>query len=390
MFVSCVRDIIFFSIRYGISMKKPLLFLFIFFYGGSSLIAEFVTQKDYFLLKEHHGYNVPPLIFLQNKNYEHDVSFNLSFLYYYAAQDGLDLANSGAIITNGTSTGTTLATNNSIALLQDFTYNPGFKAGMTVSSQAWTLHADYTYIRQTTLTSQAAIEPDPIVGTGVWILNNWFEQFSSVGQTMSTTDLASSWILGMDFADVTFGRAFYENDSAVITPFFGVRGAWIRQNLDITIDVPAYVVFDGITSPISSYNFSNSWAVGPRTGFQASWLFGHGLRIEGIAGASLLFTQFSQVTHNEDLASSITSQLSSQLPHVNCLRPQFDLGLGLGWGTYLHEQRYYIDFSMSYDFLVLWQQNMMRKLMDQSVVGTGAAAGDLYLQGLKINAAFYF
>lgn len=33
---------------------------------------------------------------------------------------------------------------------------------------------------------------------------------------------------------------------------------------------------------------------------------------------------------------------------------------------------------------------MMRKLVDQTVSGTGAAAGDLFLQGLNISASFYF
>ncbi|MBP6870235.1 hypothetical protein KBC04_05105 [Candidatus Babeliales bacterium] len=261
---------------------------------------------------------------------------------------------------------------------------------MGVYCNEWTLNAQYTWIRQSTFTNQDAIDPEPLVGMGVWVLNNWFEQLSSLGQIMSATNIDSQWDLGMDFADLTMGYPIYEGRYLSMVPFFGVRGLWIRQQLDVTIDVPSYIEFDLVTSPITSYNTANSWAFGPRTGFDVSWLFKYGLRIEGSAGANLLFTQYSTVQHAEQVASSVDGQLSVRLPNVQTVRPEFDLSLGLGWGTYIKEDAYYIDFSVQYDFLLLWQQNMMRKLVDQAVAGTGATAGDLYLQGLAVRAAFYF
>lgn len=346
-----------------------------------------IWQKNQYAI----GYNVPPLVHLQEKNNKHhDISFDLSFLYYYAGQDGLDLANSAAVITSGASAGNVISTDNSITLVQNLTYNPGFKAGVAISCEEWILNAKYTWIRQSTFTNESAITPDPLVGSGVWILNNWFQQLSSFGQTISATNLESQWDLGMDFADITMGYPSYEKRYLSIVPFFGVRSLWISQNLDIAIDIPSDTQIDLITSPISSYNNSKSWAFGPRTGFDVSWLFPYGLRIEGTAGANLLFTQFTNVTHTEQLASAENSQISSQLPHINCLRPEFDLGLGLGWGSYLKNENYYVDLSIRYDFLFFWQQNMMKKLTDQIITGVGAAAGDLYLHGLTLQAAFYF
>lgn len=373
-------------------MKKSIHFLMMVCVLNNALRADFLVQDNLKQKKQHGiGYNASPSIYLQGQNCrKHAISFDLALLYYYAGQDGLDLANSGAVITSGISTGTVVATDNSIGLVQDCTYNPGFKVGAGVCCNEWTLNAAYTWIRQSTLTNQTPIVPDPLEGSGVWILNNWFEQVSSFGQTMSATDISSQWNLAMNFADLTMGHAFYENNYLSIVPFFGVRGAWINQQLDIAIDVPTEVVTDLVTSPINSYNSSNSWALGPRTGFDASWLFKHGLRIEGCAAVNLLFTQYTSVQHSEQVASSATSELSMQLPNINCVRPELDLGLGLGWGTYINDQKYYIDFSIKYDFLILWQQNMMRKLVDQMVSGVGAAPGDLYLQGINIRAAFYF
>ena len=373
-------------------MKNMIRFLILYLIFDTAIQAEFLTKENTPSRKQCViGYNAPPLIFLQEKDSRsHDISFDLSFLYYYAAEDGLDLANSAAVMTSGGSTGTIISTDNSIGLMQDLTYNPGFKAGIGTCCREWTLNAEYTWIRQTTSTNENAITPEPAVGMGVWVLNNWFSQLSSLGQTISTTNISSQWNLGMDFADLTMGHPFYEGRYLSIVPFFGVRSAWIRQQLDMAITAPSSVVFDVVTSPINSYNNSNSWAVGPRTGFDASWLFSYGLRIEGSAGASLLFTQYTDLTHSEQVASSATSTLSMQLPNINCVRPELDFGIGLGWGTYFKEQDYYIDFSIKYDFLLLSQQNMMRKLVDQMVSGTGAAPGDLYLQGMNIRAAFYF
>ncbi len=79
-----------------------------------------------------------------------------------------------------------------------------------------------------------------------------------------------------------------------------------------------------------------------------------------------------------------------QLPNINCVRPQLDMSLGLGWGTYLQDKKYYVDFSIRYDFLLLFQQNMMRKLADQMISAIGAAPGDLYVQGVNIRASFDF
>jgi hypothetical protein len=64
--------------------------------------------------------------------------------------------------------------------------------------------------------------------------------------------------------------------------------------------------------------------------------------------------------------------------------------VGIGWGTYVRGERYYLDFAGSYDFLLFWQQNAMRKLLDQTVTGIGASSGDLYLHGMDLSFSVYF
>jgi hypothetical protein len=331
-------------------------------------------------------HDLAPVLSLQGKNYDHDISFYGSFLYYYAAQDGLDLGNSAEL----SSGGVVIAPTTSVGLMQSLTFNPAFKVGMGVSCDNWMLNADYTWIRQTTFTNTNAPAAESTNYTGVWTLNNWFQQTSTLGQTISATHIDSSWELGIDFADLTVSAPFYENQHAALLPFFGLRGAWIRQNLDIAIQIPDNALNDIVTNPVSSNNLSRSWAVGPRAGCNASWNLGHGLRFTGSAGVNALFTQYTDITHSEQVAESDTETLNVVLENINCLRPELDLSFGLAWSTYCQDERCYFDISASYDFLVLGQQNMMRKLVDQTISGTSAAPGDLFLQGLNAKISLYF
>lgn len=320
-------------------------------------------------------------------------SLELSFLCYEAGEDGLDLASSAAIITSGSSTGVVVATDNSIGLMQKSSYQPGFKVGMGATWTDWSLNADYTWIRQVTSTHRTAVATDPAVGSGVWLLNNWFQQTTSAEQTMSATKVSSKWHLGIDLADLTAYRNFNPGRHLSIDPFFGLRGAWIRQKLSLSIQVPPAAVDDLTTNPIHSHNASNSWAVGPRMGCALAGLFGKGFRVEGDFAAALLFTQYSQISHSEQVASGseTPSTLKGKLSDVNCVRPELELSLGFGWHTLLNKRKKSsLDLLLRYDFLYFWQQNMMRKLADQMVSGSGATAGDLYLEGFSLRAAFLF
>jgi hypothetical protein len=66
-----------------------------------------------------------------------------------------------------------------------------------------------------------------------------------------------------------------------------------------------------------------------------------------------------------------------------------EMGVGLGWGSYLYCQKYYIDFSARYDFALLWEQNVMRSFAS-SLAGRADDIGDLSLHGLTLTGRFDF
>jgi hypothetical protein len=162
--------------------------------------------------------------------------------------------------------------------------------------------------------------------------------------------------------------------------------------MDVAVTPPTSI-FTSLTSPvILSQNSSNSWGVGPRVGLDASYLLGMGIRFEGRAATSLLVTQFTHVRHKETQATvgNLPTTLGSSIHNYNCVRPEGDLSIGLGWGRYSPKGRFHFDLTANYDFLVFFEQNMIRKLLDQTISGVSPAVSNLYFQGLNITARFDF
>jgi hypothetical protein len=322
------------------------------------------------------SYNLPAGVQLKDS---WDVSATASYLYWYAGEQGMDLAVSG-IFSGGS---VQFPPSQGSVVFQDFKYTSGFKVGLSAevcSSDLWTLSLDYTYLRPSTHTHASSLSPN------VNTLTSWFAQTSSSGQSLGVTSLSSDWHMGLDLLDLALIRPFYEGKKWVVSPFVGLRAAWIRQSLHLEINQPLNA---SINSAVSK-NLSQSWAIGPRVGLGGRFLLGYGLRFDGKLGTSLLFTQYTHVKHEEDPVFLANTPVAYGLSDYNCLRPMMEMGLGFGWGTYFADQRYHFDLSADYEFNYLWEQNMIRYLNDLEILGSGASAGAIYLHGLTLTARFDF
>jgi hypothetical protein len=115
------------------------------------------------------------------------------------------------------------------------------------------------------------------------------------------------------------------------------------------------------------------------------WLLGSGFRVEGIADAAVLYTRYTKISQKQIVASTSYSSFKN----LSALRPMAELGVGLGWGTYIGCQDFYFDVSARYDFNVLWDQNVMVGFVNamNNIPGT---SGNLYMHGLTLNVRFDF
>lgn len=337
------------------------------------------------------SYNAPASIDLNGS-----VHFfvDASFIYWYAKEDGLEIANSAVVGDNGVS----YLSINGEMFTQPAEYQPGFKVGLGfVGAHEWVLAGEYTWYRTTTTSTKSAPENNTaFAGMGVWSLNDWFLQTTlGPNQALSAITISSKWHLSMDSADLLLSRPFYSGKRMILTPFGGLRALWIRQqmNVDATLAAASEGGFVNLTKqPVTSTTSSHNWGVGPKIGMEGSLLFGMGFRLEGSFAANLLYTQFTSVNHYEEKQSLrvFDSPIKLHLNDYSCVRPIAEVGLGAGWGVYFFDRKGHFDFFASYDFSYFWGQNEMRSMLDQSSTGTGSQAGDLYFQGLTLTARFDF
>ncbi|MBX7066564.1 MAG: hypothetical protein K1X28_04985 [Parachlamydiales bacterium] len=323
-----------------------------------------------------------------------------SFLYWYGGEEGLAIASNGVL-----NSGIVYFATETKTYYQGFDYKPGFKVGFGfVGNHSWSTYAEYTWLRGENTSSFSAPSNDltagttaALTGTPVLLVGDWFLNGTAVGQALSASHISSKWHYALDLVDLCASRPFYEGPRLTVNPYGGLRLAFIRQKMIVELTQPAAAFGGSLPAavppePIGSRNYSHSWGIGPRFGADVYWLFCHGFRLEADLAASLLYTRYTKVTHSEDPASSSFNPGSykTSMNDYNCLRPMTELGLGLGWGTYLYGSMYHLDFSASYDFTYMWNQNMIRKLLDDTLTGTSPSSADLYFHGLTFTSRFDF
>lgn len=326
------------------------------------------------------GYNLPAQVHLDGRDYQGFIT--ASYLFWNPQQDGMEVATTA--IYNGAVVRTDL---DGQLLSQGTPYKSGFKVGLGYNFEycdQWTLRADYTRLHQSNTSNFTA--PHTSVGTGVLYSTNWFFQ-TAANQNLASTSLTSTWHLGLDLLDVSMTRAFYQGKKWTVTSFGGLRASWISQSFNVSLTD----LVNASASQVSSHNSSSSWGLGPRAGMEGRFLLGMGFRLQGSAGGSLLFTQFTDISHTETAATLGGKGVTYGADNVNCVRPMVEGSMGFGWGSYFSRNRYHIDLSMTYDFNYMWKQNMVGMLNEAFLINSPSSGiGDLSLQGMTLSCDFYF
>src|SRR6185437_15181466 len=125
-----------------------------------------------------------------------DLSYFLdaSFLYWYAKEDGLNLAKSAII----NSSGVVFLMPDGKVLQSSFSYEPGFKLGMGIKGGDWGLQAEYTWFKSHQTTAAQAPSGTSNLGTPVWSVGSWFLQTGPLSTGLTGTQLSSTWELHLN------------------------------------------------------------------------------------------------------------------------------------------------------------------------------------------------
>lgn len=297
-----------------------------------------------------------------------------SFTYWQPIQENMELA----IVTNSSNA---IDFINGSVVNMDFDYKPGFKIGLGLDffHDKWTGYAEYTWFRGSqhvsknvnTNAANPTIELDPLWGAP----NNNLYVIGS-----------ENWQLDMDFVDAEFARCFHVGTRLSFQPFFGARGAWIRQRVHVNYQVPISSIEENIREK------AQSWGIGPRTGLHSNWILGQGFRLFGNSACDLLYTRYLHLSYQEHETTANTTTIRGAVHQkdLDYLRTHLELELGIGWGSCFYRKRWHIDLSAGYGFQVFFHQNMFRHLCTNSADSTFVPDGNLYMQGLTATAQLNF
>lgn len=290
-----------------------------------------------------------------------DIFVTAAYTFWDVQQDGMKIGS-----TYSSSPGTF---NNT--LFMDDEYKSGFKVGIGANTcnDDWVVGANYTWFHHALNRHQGSF---PFLSTP-------FVLIGGGGGGVVFTNSDHRWSFGLDILDVEMGRPFYQGRKLTVNPFFGVRTQWISERYKISGQTT-------LGSASQSTWKTSSWGIGPRFGFDTSWLLGAGFRLIGSASGSLLYTHYSTLRYREPTASP---GYSISLGSKNYLRGDADGKLGFGWGSYLANNKYFLDFTATYDFQVFWNQNMITWMMN-NISDVDASPGNLYLNGLTISGRWDF
>lgn len=320
------------------------------------------------------AYNAPAAV--KTKNWDCcTFNVNASFIYWHSSQESMDIAYVDP-------TNLFVFTPEHAVAFAKFEYNPGFQVGIAFNTNydGWVGSMDYTRLHQETHAHHKA----PEVHGVHQVYNNpdWFANAFSTNNTAN--EVSGEWELEFDMLDTVLGRPFYQGTRLTVSPYGGLRALWIEQELEIKIHGNGQI-------PSKSENESESWAIGPKVGAGMQWLLGAGFRIVGNVAGSLLYTRYDKISHKESglIEATRVHDIGGAIHHFSTLRPVLDMGLGLACGYYVYQQKCYLDLAVRYDFMYLWDQNVMRELVS-TLQNRVDHVGDLQMHGLTINASIFF
>lgn len=270
----------------------------------------------------------------------------------------------------------------------DFDWHPGVKVGLGAYTDYddWGVFLEWMHLVSKNNTNTSA-------PTGGCL---WMPQSVSGGTAQTALEARNTYSMSFNSIDFNLDRPYYVGKKLVFDTFFGLRGAWIRQNFDTqynNVVDGSGTTQRGTTQVLSSYN---NWAVGPRVGINTSWMLGYGCRLFGNAAGSLLYTDFdvAKTVANSSQAGALTGRNSNQfLFQVNQddnkgVRPNMDIALGFAWGTYFANSTWHVDLVFGYEFHQWWSQNANLVAADDLEKGTLVSGGDLSIHGGTFTLRF--
>ncbi len=267
----------------------------------------------------------------------------------------------------------------------------GFKVGLGTNfcHDGWDVYAEYTWFNST---SNSKTPSD--FSTAIPVPNGTLELTDgcwnvNLGGGLSGLNAFSGanakWRLKMNVVDLELGRNFYVSPRLMLRPFYGLKGAWNKQNMNVSftgIDLKI-----GIPVVNTMHNQIKNWGIGPRAGMDGSWHLSRCFSIVGDVALTALWEHFKMQRFDfQESSGAITDSLVDFKGSEYSMEPVIEWMLGLKWETGLSCDSYHLAITAAWEEQMWFEQNDFLR-----VPGTSTANGDnLSVQGLTVDVRFDF
>lgn len=245
-------------------------------------------------------------------------------------------------------------------------------AGKNLNYDTWGLFAEFTYFKTNGSSSlEGNIENAiiPIKGP-----------YSNAVQFARSQMLFSFLNL-----DVDISRHYFISRTLALNPFLGIKNTWNIIKQDMTFSEGPNLMHN----TAKTFDKSKMWGMGPQLGIDTNWYLGRGFHGYGLFSASLLYSYF-QVKQDSFVSSFNNMGLFIRQRNHRFI-PNMNFNLGLGWSSYLNQQKNYLEIKLGYEAQYYWKLNEMLTLYEfNSSIRTQNIAEDVAMYGVTLQVKVFF
>lgn len=328
-----------------------------------------------------------------------EFNFHVDFLYWKANEDGLECGTKIVGTSNGTSS--TLKTE---LFDLDFEWDPGFCIGAAYNFKNlddWTLQLNWTHIQNHAHKSISAQGTESQVGNDNTIISPWVNLLFEL--SLGASHASAHWKLDYNTLDLDFSKSLPLSKRFFLTPFFGLRGAWLDQHYrakynsifliaEGTTPFPREVVFKG------KNDFS---AFGVRTGGEILCKLGENWYLFSQLSGNLMYGKFR--VHMKNLNGQGIGEGNVPPMPLNFearenfwrVRLAFEEAIGLGWETFFRNNLSRLRIRAAYELSQWLNQNELFYtfyFLGQDTISSVPIRnqGNLSFQGIQIGVQYDF
>jgi hypothetical protein len=309
-----------------------------------------------------------------NLNCPKDFYVHIDCLAFQAKQDGMDFA-----IRDGNGISEELVNGRVMGFSgdhSDWDFNPGvrFGVGFYLDHDAWNLDFNWTWLNITNYSHASAGSADGV------LLPFWLVGSTTGNAQLGTTTAGAVWKASYNTLDIRLAKPYHVSRYLVFNPHFGIRAGWIDQHFSVD--------YSGVPSDPGNrtihHGDNNFWGVGSRAGLDTDLILGKGWCLFGNVAASMLFGKF-EIEQELDIPDTTNGFTVKYDFYQNV--PNFEIVLGLGWGSYFDKDRCYAGLKLAYEFHEWFDQLNMRKFTSGASAYTNdvVSRGNLTLNGFSLK-----